>query len=218
LTLKAPGTPWTFSLQNYTIPVREGFRALPAGRGPPLAHFPNGPACPLPPPRVSILFMRKTLLYYRRFREQYFVLGAGAAVCLVASACAFSATNPWNPKQVIQPAALASQLKNSSDKPLLLQVGFESLYAQGHIPGSKYCGPARSPDGLARLKTCLQGVSHKRAIVLYCGCCPWQECPNIRPAFQAVKAMGFTNVKVMHIANNFGHNWAQMGYPVATGE
>jgi Rhodanese-like domain len=162
--------------------------------------------------------MRKTLLYFRRLREQSFVSGAAAAGCLVAVACAFSASNPWTPKQVIQPAALAGQLKNSNNKPLLLQVGFESLYVQGHIPGSKYCGPARSAEGIARLKRCLKAVSHTAAIVLYCGCCPWEECPNIRPAFEAVKAMGFTNVKVVHIAKNFGHNWVQPGYPVATGE
>jgi len=163
--------------------------------------------------------MRKTLLsYQRRLHEKYLILGAVAAVCLAASACAFSATNPWNQNQVIQPATLAKQLKNSSERPLLLQVGFETLYVQGHIPGSKYCGPARNSNGIARLKTCLQGVSHKRAIILYCGCCPWQECPNIRPAFKAVKAMGFTNVKVVHIADNFGQDWVQKGYPVSSGE
>ncbi len=153
-----------------------------------------------------------------RVHKQYSVLGAVAAVCLAASACAFSATHPWSQNQVIQPATLAKQLKNSADKPLLLQVGFETLYAQGHIPDSKYCGPGRDSNGIARLKLCLQGVSHKRAIVLYCGCCPWAECPNIRPAFEAVKAMGFTNVKVVHFADNFGQDWAQKGYPVASGE
>jgi thiosulfate/3-mercaptopyruvate sulfurtransferase len=160
--------------------------------------------------------MTKTFpLYYRHFGKQYFVSGAVAAVCLAASACAFSASNPWSQNQVIQPATLAKQLQKSGDKPLLLQVGFERLYAQGHIPGSKYCGPARSADGIARLKTCLQGVSHTRAIVLYCGCCPWEECPNIRPAFKAVKEMGFSNVKVLYIEGNLGRDWAHKGYPSA---
>lgn len=158
--------------------------------------------------------MKKALFY----RQQYSVLGAVVAACLALSACAFSATNPWSENQVIQPAALAKQLQNSSNKPLLLHVGFESLYVQGHIPDSKYCGPARNSDGIARLKTCLEGVSHKRAIVLYCGCCPWHECPNIRPAFEAVKKMGFTNLKVLYIPDNFGQDWVQKGYPVSSGE
>ena len=163
--------------------------------------------------------MGKThLSYYHRFRKHYVVLSAAAAVLLIASACAFSAANPWTQKDVIQPATLARELQGSGAKPLLLQVGFESLYAQGHIPGSKYCGPGRSPDGIARLKACLKDVPHTQAIVLYCGCCPWEECPNIRPAFEAVKKMGYANVKVVHIEGNFGRDWAQHGYPVAHGE
>ena len=157
------------------------------------------------------------VLFYQRTRKQHLALCAAAAVCLAASACAFSASNPWNQNQVIQPAALAKQLQSSANKPLLLQVGFETLYAQGHIPDSKYCGPARDSNGIARLKVCLQDVPKTQAIVLYCGCCPWQECPNIRPAFEAVKQMGFTDVKVVHIAENFGQDWANKGYPVATG-
>lgn len=134
------------------------------------------------------------------------------------SAYAFSATNPWSQKQVIAPAGLAHELQSSAAKPLLLQVGFERLYGQGHIPGSKYCGPGGSPDGIARLKTCIEGVSRKQAIVLYCGCCPWEKCPNIRPAFEALQRMGFTNVKVVHIRDNFGKDWAAKGYPVSRGE
>ena len=139
-------------------------------------------------------------------------------VLLALTACAFSATNPWSHKQVIQPAGLAHDLKNSGPKPLLLQVGFERLYGQGHIPGSKYCGPGRSPEGIARLKTCVKGVPQTRAIVLYCGCCPWEQCPNVRPAFEALKAMGFKNIKVVRIPDNFGKDWAAKGYPVSRGE
>jgi hypothetical protein len=30
--------------------------------------------------------------------------------------------------------------------------------------------------------------------------------------------MGFTNVKVLYIANNFGADWVEKGYPVAKGD
>ncbi|HET9177762.1 MAG TPA: rhodanese-like domain-containing protein [Terriglobia bacterium] len=119
---------------------------------------------------------------------------------------------------MIQPAGLARELQSSAAKPLLLQVGFERLYGQGHIPGSKYCGPGRNAEGITRLKTCVEGVPPRRAIVLYCGCCPWEKCPNIRPAFEALQRMGFTNVKVVHIRDNFGKDWAAKGYPVSRGE
>ena len=144
--------------------------------------------------------MRKTvLLFYRRFRKHYVVLGAAAAVLLISSACAFSAANPLTQKDLIQPATLAAELQGSAAKPLLFQVGFQSLYLQGHIPDSKYCGPGRSADGIARLKACLKDVPHTQAIVLYCGCCPWEECPNIRPAFEAVKEMGYKKVRGVYI-------------------
>jgi thiosulfate/3-mercaptopyruvate sulfurtransferase len=55
-------------------------------------------------------------------------------------------------------------------------------------------------------------------IVLYCGCCPWDHCPNVKPADDTLHAMGFTNVKVLYISNNFGTNWVDKGYPVAKGE
>lgn len=169
--------------------------------------------------RDTMLSMSKSSFsFYRRFRKHHLALCVAAAVCLVGSACAFSATNPWTRKQVMQPATLARILKSSAKKPLLLQVGFESLYVQGHIPGSEYCGPASQSMGIAALKKCVANVSHTRDIVIYCGCCPWQECPNIRPAFKTLKAMGFLNVKVLYIADNFGTDWAQKGYPVAQGE
>ena len=55
-------------------------------------------------------------------------------------------------------------------------------------------------------------------IVLYCGCCPWSRCPNIAAAYDALHALGFGNVKVLHIAEDFGTNWVDKGYPVAKGE
>jgi hypothetical protein len=36
----------------------------------------------------------------------------------------------------------------------------------------------------------------------------------MRPAFQAVRGMGFTNVKAMVIPENFKTNWDDKGYPV----
>jgi len=54
-------------------------------------------------------------------------------------------------------------------------------------------------------------------VVLYCGCCPWGKCPNIDPAYKLMKSLGFTRLKVLHIADNFGTDWVDKGYPVAQG-
>ncbi len=54
--------------------------------------------------------------------------------------------------------------------------------------------------------------------MLYCGCCPWDRCPNVRPAAALLTSMGFTNMKVLHIANNFGADWVAKGYPTQKGQ
>ncbi|MGA7159019.1 MAG: rhodanese-like domain-containing protein [Acidobacteriaceae bacterium] len=117
--------------------------------------------------------------------------------------------------QWIQPEALAQLLRSvDSHKPLILQVGSHVLYSEAHIPGSSYVGPGSQPAGLHALQEKVSALPRKQFIVLYCGCCPWNHCPNISPAYQQMRAMGFTNVKVLYLPNNFGTDWANKGYPV----
>ena len=68
------------------------------------------------------------------------------------------------------------------------------------------------------LRNRVSSLQRKQLIVLYCGCCPWDKCPNAKPAYEALHAMGFSNVKVVHIADNFGANWVNAGLPVTKGE
>ena len=111
------------------------------------------------------------------------------------------------------PGTLNAELKNNNNKPMLIQMGFKMLYDQSHIPGSVYAGPAFKDNGIDALKETLQNVDHNKNIVLYCGCCKWVDCPNIRPAFKAVKEMGFKNAKILYLKNTFMIDWANKGYP-----
>lgn len=120
--------------------------------------------------------------------------------------------------QLIQPEELARIVQSKGPKPVILHVGFHVLYLQAHIPRSEYIGPASEMDGLQRLRKRIQGLSHAQFIVLYCGCCPWSQCPNVNPAYKELRDMGFTKVKVLYIPNNFGKDWVDKGYPVARGE
>jgi rhodanese-related sulfurtransferase len=120
---------------------------------------------------------------------------------------------------LIQPAELAANLKNASlPKPLILQIGFHNLYAQAHIPDSEYIGAAKEEAGLKQLRDRVAKLSKDSAILIYCGCCPWSHCPNVAAAYGALHALGFTRVKVLYIAENFGDNWVNQGYPVAKAE
>jgi rhodanese-related sulfurtransferase len=119
---------------------------------------------------------------------------------------------------LIQPADLAASLKTASTpKPLLLHVGFHILYTQAHIPGSEYVGPASEEGGLQLLRNRVAKLPKDTAIVIYCGCCPWGDCPNIAAAYDALHALGFTHVKALYIADNFGTDWMDKGYPVTRG-
>jgi thiosulfate/3-mercaptopyruvate sulfurtransferase len=150
-----------------------------------------------------------------RFRPSLFLLAALAALVLAPLA---RGADPWKASQILKPADLAKQLSDTKNKPLILQVGFLTLYKQSHIPDSKYCGPTSKAEGLELLRKCVAGVPHTKAIVIYCGCCPWQNCPNIRPAFAELSKLGFKNLKVLDIPNDYGKDWVSKGYPVASGE
>lgn len=122
-------------------------------------------------------------------------------------------SDPWTENDIIMPEALNNELKSNKEKPMLIQIGFKMLFDQSHIPGSIYAGPASRPDGIKTLKETLKNVDHNKNIVIYCGCCKWVDCPNIRPGFKAVEDMGFKNVKLLYLKNTYMINWANEGYP-----
>ena len=100
----------------------------------------------------------------------------------------------------------------------MIQVGSHVLYTQAHIPGSEYIGPGSTEAGLQQLRQRVASLPKTKSIFLYCGCCPWGHCPNVKPAYDALNAMGFSNLKVVYIPNNFGADWVDKGYPTAKGE
>lgn len=65
-----------------------------------------------------------------------------------------------------------------------------------------------------KLKVELQKIAKDKRIILYCGCCPWKNCPNVRPAYTVAHDMGFRNVEVLYLPNNFKIDWMKKGSPV----
>ncbi len=119
---------------------------------------------------------------------------------------------------LVQPATLAATLKsNSGPRPLILHVGFRKLFDEAHIVAAEYVGEADESEGLAALRARVATLPKDSAIVIYCGCCPWKKCPNMGAAFSALRALGFSNVKALYIAKDFGTDWVDKGYPVTSG-
>src|SRR5437016_10541376 len=75
--------------------------------------------------------------------------------------------------------------------PTVVFVGFRSLYVGGHVPGAAFHGTASTDQGLAELQAWAATVPRSTDLVIYCGCCPFDKCPNIRPAYTAMSSMGF---------------------------
>ncbi|MFY9977614.1 MAG: rhodanese-like domain-containing protein [Candidatus Sulfotelmatobacter sp.] len=141
-----------------------------------------------------------------------------AAIALASLALAYQAGLVPS-SRLINPDELVKTLRSAkSEKPLVIQVGSHVLYSEAHIPGSEYIGPASSESGLQELRKRVESLPRNKFIVLYCGCCPWGHCPNVKPADEALHAMGFTKIKVLYVANNFGTDWVDKGYPVAKGD
>ncbi len=121
--------------------------------------------------------------------------------------------------RLIQPQELVRVMKSTEkENPLILQVGSRVMYAQAHIPGSEYAGPGSTAAGIQSLEATVASLPKDRRIVLYCGCCPWNKCPNVGPAYKRLHDLGFSNVQVLYIANNFGADWVNRGYPAVKGK
>lgn len=148
--------------------------------------------------------------------------GVVLLLLLVASTAFAQSANtelvPGSP-QLVTPEDMVKLLQApKAERPLILNVGPWLLYRQAHIPDSEYIGAGSDKQGLEQLRKRVKSLPHTQAIVLYCGCCPWSHCPNVRPAFKELNTMGFSNVKVLYIADNFGTDWVYKGYPTVKGE
>lgn len=154
-------------------------------------------------------------MHVRILHRRVLLLAAAALLSIaqcVGQASSIPASNLVNPEDLVK------ILQTGKQKPLLLHVGSHVLYGEAHIPGSEYVGASSTAAGLQQLQQRVKPLPKSKFIVLYCGCCPWNHCPNVKPAYDALAALGFTNVRVLYISNNFGANWVDKGYPTARGE
>jgi hypothetical protein len=129
-------------------------------------------------------------------------------------------SEPWAEAQTVQPAELVKEMADANDanKPVVVCSGFRVLYEGAHIRGAVYHGPAAKPEGLDDLKKWAQGIPRSSNLVVYCGCCPFEKCPNIRPAFEELRSMGFQHLRVLVLPHNLAKDWVGQGYPIEKGK
>jgi thiosulfate/3-mercaptopyruvate sulfurtransferase len=171
---------------------------------------------------MSALFCYRMFTGIPVFALAFFIVLASIQAFTQTSSSKSQAKTGESPSaapQLMMPEELARIVQSTKGaKPLIFYIGYRVLYLQAHIPHSEYMGPASEAEGIQRLRKRVQALPHTQAIVVYCGCCPWSQCPNVNPAYKELRAMGFSNVKLLYIADNFGKDWVDKGYPAAKGE
>jgi thiosulfate/3-mercaptopyruvate sulfurtransferase len=148
-----------------------------------------------------------------------FVLIALGAACVLAARFAGAApTDPWTREEMVEPAKLVEELQLEKDPHVtVIYVGVRALYNGGHIPGAVFYGPGSTGEGIAELKKYAATLPKNSDVVLYCGCCPLEKCPNLRPAFAALRERGFARLRALILPTSFSADWAEKGYPVQKG-
>jgi thiosulfate/3-mercaptopyruvate sulfurtransferase len=126
-------------------------------------------------------------------------------------------TDPWTTGQTISPADFAKELQKKDSALKIVYVGVHTLYAGAHIPGAVFHGPGSKEEGIADLKEFAATLPKDSNIVIYCGCCPLDRCPNLRPAFSALRDIGFTHIRVLILPVSFAADWVEKGYPTEKG-
>lgn len=119
--------------------------------------------------------------------------------------------NPWTESQLLEPSVLAAKIKaGEKATPVIFNIG-----AVEDIKGAKHIGPVSHNENMNSLKAAVSAMPKNTEIIIYCGCCPFAKCPNIRPAFLELKKLGFNNIKLLNLPVNLQTNWISKGYPLA---
>lgn len=117
-----------------------------------------------------------------RFWGVVVLLAVASALLGVSSISLLAGSDPWSKEQTMQPADLAKEVENAKAAPAVVFVGFQRLYTAGHVKGAQYHGTAGSEQGLKELTAWASSLPRTTNLVIYCGCCPMERCPNIRPS------------------------------------
>jgi hypothetical protein len=139
------------------------------------------------------------------------IYSAQAQASSVVAVPALGVKNPWSENQLLEPSELAADIKAGEAKtPVVFNIG-----AVEDIKGAKHIGAVSNAENLKKLKNAVAALPKNTKLIIYCGCCPFAKCPNIRPAFTELKKLGFTNVKLLNLPTNLKTNWIAFGYPLA---
>ena len=140
-----------------------------------------------------------------------FVSSLSFAQSTIRSNQALDKKDNWTQKVLIEPTALATIIANpKANQPKIFNIGVVD-----NIKGAINMGGVSEKENLQKLNNALSKLPKSTFLVVYCGCCPFERCPNIRPAVTLLKNLGFKNGRLLNLPTNLKQNWVDKGYPLA---
>nr|WP_068893054.1 hypothetical protein [Pedobacter panaciterrae] len=118
-------------------------------------------------------------------------------------------SNPWTKDQLMEPSVLAKMIEKGQ------KIRIYNIGVVEDIKGATHLGAASEKLNVEKLSKALKGLPKDEMIVVYCGCCPMDKCPNIRPAFKALNDQKFTKAYLLNLTVNLKTEWINKGYPLA---
>ncbi|MCX6155281.1 MAG: rhodanese-like domain-containing protein [Candidatus Kapabacteria bacterium] len=131
-----------------------------------------------------------------------------ALIAIILSTNEVLSQDPWKSSQLMAPSELNKIINNSkAAKTYIFSIGFQSI-----IKNSIDIGAGMDKANINKLKLQLKKLPKDANIVIYCGCCPFKNCPNVRPVFNLLNEMGFKNHKLLDLPQNIKVDWIDKGY------
>jgi thiosulfate/3-mercaptopyruvate sulfurtransferase len=119
--------------------------------------------------------------------------------------------DPWKTSQLLQPSELVKTMKEqSASQPIIFNIGFVN-----DVPGAINIGSINEPENKKKFNAHLKDLKKDAPIVIYCGCCPFKNCPNVRPAFAHLNELGFKNHNLLNLPVSLKADWIDKGYPLS---
>jgi len=122
--------------------------------------------------------------------------------------CSAQKPENWTKDQLLEPSVLAKTIESNKDLPMIYCVGPGVV-----IPNSTDKGMTNDENNLKKFKDSVSNLPRNTNIVIYCGCCPFEHCPNVRPAIALLQQMKFTNYHLLNLPHNIKTDWIEKGYP-----
>lgn len=140
--------------------------------------------------------------------KQFYSYFIFALMAFSFSQCKAQKPENWTKDQLMEPAVLAKTIESDKNIPLIYCIGPGVV-----IPHSVNIGMTEDKANLEKLRASISKLPRSTDLVVYCGCCPFAKCPNVRPAIALLKEMKFTNFHLLNLPDNIKTDWISKGYP-----